>query len=218
MGLWERGNFGSQKVRSVINGTIFKCFASNLDCTHDFWVSPPDKQERPIWGKMCPFWGNDPFWGNIFLPKFYFFLNFIYSNFFLPQIFFCYPNFFLPKFFFFRFSLWHFFFFFFFANFFFNIISQEIQVNVSCMFDSWYKDDVCCMLQHVLYYLKYRNSQVILRYVACCNTNFTSLIYTNTISQKRRNVSNQCLAKPAAGRGYKNFYANFSRTILPSTH
>ena len=72
MGLWERGNFGSQKVRSVINGAIFNGSASNLDCTHDFGVYPPDKQERPIWANLCPFWGNDPFWVNFFLPKFFF--------------------------------------------------------------------------------------------------------------------------------------------------
>ena len=66
------GNFGSQKVRSVINGVIFNRFASNLDCTHDFWVSPPDKQERPIWGDLGPFWGNDPFWV-------FFYPNFIFS-------------------------------------------------------------------------------------------------------------------------------------------
>ena len=171
-------------MRSVINGVIFNRFASNLDCTHDFWVSPPDKQERPNWGNLGPFWGNDPFWVNfftqiLFFPKFYFLKFFFTPNFFLL------PKFFFAQiFFFFHFSLWHLFFFVFFCYFFFNIISQEIQVNVSCMFDSWYKDDVCCMLQHVLYYLKYRNSQVILRYVACCNTNFTSPIYTNTIRKK----------------------------------
>ena len=56
MGLWEWGNFGSQKVRSVINGAIFNRSASNLDCTHDFWVSPP--------GKL----GNWPYLGHIWAP------------------------------------------------------------------------------------------------------------------------------------------------------
>ena len=30
MGVWKWGNFGSQKVRSVINGTIFNHLASNI--------------------------------------------------------------------------------------------------------------------------------------------------------------------------------------------
>ena len=120
MGLWELGHFGSQKVRSVINGVIFNRFASNLDCTHDFWVSPPDKQERPIWGNLGPFWGNDPFWVNFF-TQIFFLPKFFLLKFFLTQIFF-YPNFFLPNFFFFfNFSLWHFFFFF--CKFFFLLFS-----------------------------------------------------------------------------------------------
>ena len=49
-GIWKWGNFGSQKVRSAINGAIFNRFASNLDCTHDFKVSPAGEQERQIWG------------------------------------------------------------------------------------------------------------------------------------------------------------------------
>ena len=137
MGLWEWGNFGSQKVRSVINGVIFNRFASNLDCTHNFWVSPPDKQERPIWGNLGPFWGNDPVWVIFFLPKFFFYLNFFYLNIFSPKFFFL-PKFFIAQFFFFFFIfLWDFFFFFFFCKFFFyffqffttfNNISQVIQV------------------------------------------------------------------------------------------
>ena len=38
---WEWGNFGSQKVRSVLNRAIFNRFASNLGCAHYFEVSPP---------------------------------------------------------------------------------------------------------------------------------------------------------------------------------
>ena len=102
------GQFWSQKVRSVINGVIFNRFASNLDCTHDFWVSPPDKQERPIWGNLGPFRVNDPFWVNfftqiLFFPKFYLLKFFFTPNFFLL------PKFFFAQiFFFFHFSLWHF--------------------------------------------------------------------------------------------------------------
>ena len=50
-------------MRSVINGAIFNRFAWNLDCTHDFKVSPPGKQKISIWGQFVPFWGADPFRG-----------------------------------------------------------------------------------------------------------------------------------------------------------
>ena len=75
IGLLEWGNFGSQKVRSVLNREIFNCFASNLSCAHDFVVSPPWKQERQIWGQVVPqifFYPN-----YFFLPKF-FFQNFFF--------------------------------------------------------------------------------------------------------------------------------------------
>ena len=61
MGLWELANFGSQKVRSVINWAIFNRSASNLVCTHYYLVSPPDKQERPIWGQFVSLLGYWPF-------------------------------------------------------------------------------------------------------------------------------------------------------------
>ena len=68
MGLWEWGNFGSQKVRSVINGAIFNRSASNLVCAHDFWVFPPGKLSNIvlfifglIWALLAPI-GTDPFW------------------------------------------------------------------------------------------------------------------------------------------------------------
>ena len=44
-------------MRSVINGAIFNRFASNLDCTHDFKVSPAGEQERQIWGQFVPLLG-----------------------------------------------------------------------------------------------------------------------------------------------------------------
>ena len=59
MGLWEWGNFGSQKVRSVINGAIFNRSASNLVCAHDFWVSPPGKLKNwllNIFGPLLGYW------------------------------------------------------------------------------------------------------------------------------------------------------------------
>ena len=58
IGVWEWDNFGSQKVRSVINGTIFNRSASNLVCAHDFWLSPPGKQERPILAQFFPILGQ----------------------------------------------------------------------------------------------------------------------------------------------------------------
>ena len=64
MGLWEWGNFGSHKVRSVRNVAIFNLFASNLDCTHDFWVSPPEKLKNCLWDRFGHFWGTDPFSGH----------------------------------------------------------------------------------------------------------------------------------------------------------
>ena len=114
-----------------------------------------ERRKFQFGANLYPFWGADPFWDIFFtqiffLPKFYLFNFFLTQIFFFTQIFFG-PNFFL----FFHFSLSHFFFFF--CKFFFNIISLVIQVNVSCMFDS----DTKMILQHVLNYLKYRNSQVI---------------------------------------------------------
>ena len=78
--------FGPQNVWTVLNRAIFNRWASNLDCVHDFKISPPAKQKTPIWGNLCPFLGS-------VFPQFFFYLNFFY------QIFF-YPIFFLPKFFF----------------------------------------------------------------------------------------------------------------------
>ena len=63
MGLQEWGNFGSQRVRSVINGAIFNRSASNLVCAHDFGVCPPGEQESFISTRFGPFFGTDPFWG-----------------------------------------------------------------------------------------------------------------------------------------------------------
>ena len=53
-GLWEWGNFGSQKVRSVLNRAIFNRFASNLGCAHYLVVSPPWKQEIKFGANLCP--------------------------------------------------------------------------------------------------------------------------------------------------------------------
>ena len=64
MGLWEWGNFGSQKVRSVINKAIFNRSASNLVCTHYFLVSPPGKLKNSIWDTFGLFWGTNPFSGH----------------------------------------------------------------------------------------------------------------------------------------------------------
>ena len=129
------GNFGSQKVRSVLNRAIVNHFASNLDCAHNFKISPPSKEERPIAANLCPFWDNDPFWGQFLSP------NFFLHNFFLPKCFFTqkniYPNSFLPKFFYPFFFLFFFLDIFFFDKIFssiflffttFNNISQTIQV------------------------------------------------------------------------------------------
>ena len=54
MGIWEWGNFGSQKVRSAINGTIFNRSASNLVCTHYYLVSTPAKLKNSLWNR-APF-------------------------------------------------------------------------------------------------------------------------------------------------------------------
>ena len=141
-----------------------------------------------IW---APF-GVMTLFGSIFLPKFFFYLNF-----FTTQIFFCYPNFFfVPKFFF---AQFFFFFFFFFSNNIFIYRWISLTGDIKMMYVACYKiystgDMICCMLQHQYY---------------------TSLIYTNTISQKRQILSNGCLAKPAAGRRRKNFCVNFADTILP---
>ena len=61
------GNFGSQKVRSVLNRAIVNHFASNLDCAHDFKISPPAKEERPP---------------NYFFLGHFFFFDKIFSSFF----------------------------------------------------------------------------------------------------------------------------------------
>ena len=63
MGLCKWGNFGSQKVRSVINGAIFNRSASNLVCAHDFWVSPPGKLTNCILDIFGPLLGYWPFFG-----------------------------------------------------------------------------------------------------------------------------------------------------------
>ena len=109
MGIW--GNFGSQKMRSVLNRAIFYRFASHLDCSHYFKISTHGKQERPNWGQFVPLLGSN------FLPKFLF-----------------YPNFFLFFFFFLTFFLIKFFllFFLFFTTF--NNISKVIQVYVACYY------------------------------------------------------------------------------------
>ena len=83
------GNFGSQKVRSVLNRAIVNHFASNLDCAHDFKISPLAKEEKPIAANLCPFWGQffSPifFSPNFFLTKI-FFDNIFSSIFFLPHL------------------------------------------------------------------------------------------------------------------------------------
>ena len=55
------GIFGPQNVRAVLNRAIFNHWVSNLDCAHDFKISPPAKQKTPILGNLCRFWGNAPF-------------------------------------------------------------------------------------------------------------------------------------------------------------
>ena len=57
MGVWEWGNFGSQKVRSAINGTIFNRSASNLVCTHYYLVSTPAKLKNSLWNRFGPLFG-----------------------------------------------------------------------------------------------------------------------------------------------------------------
>ena len=125
------GNFGSQKVRSVLNGAIVNHFASNLDCAHDFKISPPAKEGRPIAANLCPFWHNDPFWGqflspNFFFTQFFFTQMFFYPKFFLPKFFFTHFFFFLGTFFFFFLTKYFLLFFLFFTTF--SNISQAIQV------------------------------------------------------------------------------------------
>ena len=61
MGVWEWGNFGSQKVRSAINGTIFNRSASNLVCTHYYLVSTPAKPKNSLWNRFGPLFGYWPF-------------------------------------------------------------------------------------------------------------------------------------------------------------
>ena len=45
-GLMGMGQFGSQKVRSVINGAIFNGSASNLVCAHYYYVAPTWKTKK----------------------------------------------------------------------------------------------------------------------------------------------------------------------------
>ena len=118
------GNFGSQKVRSVLNRAIVNHFASNLDCAHNFKISPPAKEERPIAAKLCPFWDNDPFWGQFLSP------NFFLHNFFYP-----------------------FFFFFFFLTFFFLTKYFLLFFYFLPHLTTFHRRYRCynCMLQHVLY-------------------------------------------------------------------
>ena len=118
MGLFW-GIFGPQNVRAVLNRAIFNHWVSNLDCAHDFKISPPAKQKTPIFWAICAAFGVMPLFRVNFFPQFSFYLNSFYPNFFLPNFFL--PNFFLPKFFyqnffftqtfFFKFFLGHFFFF-----------------------------------------------------------------------------------------------------------
>ena len=61
MGVWEWGNFGSQKVRSAINGTISNRSASNLVCTHYYLVSTPAKLKNSLWNRFGPLFGYWPF-------------------------------------------------------------------------------------------------------------------------------------------------------------
>ena len=79
--------FGYQSVRSVINGAIFNRLSSNLFGAHNFKISPPAKEERSIAANLCPFWGNDRFWGQIFSPIFFLHI-FFFAQIFFTQIFF----------------------------------------------------------------------------------------------------------------------------------
>ena len=115
------GNFGSQKVRSVLNRAIVNHFASNLDCAHDFKISPPAKEERPIAANLCPFWDNDRFWGQFLSPNFFFTQMFFYPNFFYPF----FLNYFFGTLFWFFLTKYFLLFFLFFTTF--NNISQAIQ-------------------------------------------------------------------------------------------
>ena len=56
-GLMGMGQFGSQKVRSVINGAIFNGLASNLVCAHYYYVAPPGKLKNAIWDIFGPLLG-----------------------------------------------------------------------------------------------------------------------------------------------------------------
>ena len=51
------GIFGPQNVRAVLNRAIFNRWTSNLDCAHDFKISPPAKQKTPILGQFVPLLG-----------------------------------------------------------------------------------------------------------------------------------------------------------------
>ena len=147
MGLFW-GIFGPQNVRAVLNRAIFNHWVSNLDCAHDFKISPPAKQKTPILGNLCRFWGNALFWVNFF-PQFSFYLNSFYPNFFFTQFFFTqifyYPNFF--------FQIFFGTFFFFWPNFFFHFFYFFPHLTT---FHRWY---VCCMLQHVQWTV-FRRQQV----------------------------------------------------------
>ena len=141
----EWGNFGYQKVRSVLNRAIVNHFASNLDCAHDFKISPPAKEGRPVAANLCPFWHNDHFWGQFLSP------NFFLPNFFLPKCFFTpkffYPNSFLPNFFL---PI----FFFFFGTFFFFLTKYFLLFFLFfTTLTTFHRRYRCykCMLQHVLY-------------------------------------------------------------------
>ena len=75
-------------VKNVLDRAIFNCWASNLDCAHDFKISPPAKQKTPI---------TEIF----FLPKFFFtpifvFFKFFSGTFFFYQIFFFHFCYFFP--------------------------------------------------------------------------------------------------------------------------
>ena len=118
-------NFGSQKVRLVLNRAIVNHFASNLNGVHDFKISPPAKEERLIGANLCPFWGNWPFLGKCF-PQISFLPKCFLPKFFFTQIFFTQIFFLL--------FLAHFFFFLFWQNIFFNFFYflPHLTMYVAC--------------------------------------------------------------------------------------
>ena len=64
MGVWEWGNFGSQKVRSAINGTIFQPFGFKFGLYSLLLGIYTCKTEKfPMETDLGPFSGTDPFKG-----------------------------------------------------------------------------------------------------------------------------------------------------------